>query len=277
MKDIFKIIEENENAYMTPITEFSYKVLREKIFELAHLGIKIGCWEKEFESALLDMSTTELYSKYSLSRWGYFTPILDEFVITNVKKPKRLYKSVPKAAKYYQYLFNKNKLVSMDFVENDKTVSRKYFYCLGNTQYSFHFFWYKNRVDIRQAVYNEKGDILSFASIITAGIPENELSEEKVKKIIDSSILDFQYYHYDENGKLDYADDYRRVYNFSPQLLGMTLGHRFKFIYDENGKISDANFDKGAVPCVFELEHPEDEKFDPRNRNYENLKKMNFL
>lgn len=277
MNNISEIIKENENAYMTPITQFSYKVLREKIFELAHLGIKIGCWEKGFESALLDMSTTEMYSKYSLSKWGYFTPALDDFVITNVKRPKRLYKSIPKATMYYQYLFSKNKLVSMDLVENDKTISRKYFYCLANTKYSFHFFWYKNRVDIRQAVYNEKGDILSFASIITAGIPKEELSEEKVKKIIDSSILDFQYYHYDENGKLDYADNYRRIYNFSPQLVGMTLGDRYKFIYDEEGKLVDAEFDKNAVPCVFELEHPENEKFDPRNRSYEHLKKMKFL
>jgi len=277
MNNISEIIKENENAYMTPITQFSYKVLREKIFELANLGIKVGCYENDFETALSDMVTTEKYSKYSLSTWGFFTPVLYEFVITNVKRPKRLYKCVPKSTNYYQYLFNNNKLVSIDTVEKNKVCSRKYFYSCPNTEYSFNFFFYKNRVDICQAVYNEKGDILSFSSIITAGIPEEELSEEKVKKIIDSSILDFQYYHYDENGNLDYADYYRRVYNYSPQLLGMPLGNRFKFRYNEEGKLVDAEFDKNAVPCIFELEHPEDEKFDPRNRSYEHLKKMKFL
>ena len=276
-ENIFRIIEENEKNYMTPITQFSYKVLRNKIFELAYLGIKIGCNEKLFESALLDMSTTKMYSKYSLSKWGYFTPVLDEFIITNVKRPKRLYNSIPKSVTYYQYLFSKSRLVSMDLVENDKIISREYFYCLANTRYSFRFHWYKNCVDIRQATYNETGDLISFASIITAGIPENERSEEKMKKIIDSSILDFQYYHYDENGNLDYADDYRRVYNFSPQLLGMTLGHRFKFIYDENNKIVDAKFDESAVPCIFELEHPEDERFIPTGRSYEYLRKKGFI
>lgn len=262
---------------MTSTTQFDYKALREKLFELAHLGIKVGCKQDDFETALSDMITTEMYSKYSSSTWGFFTPVLNEFVIVNVKRPKRLYKSVPKEDYYYQYLFADDKLVCINAQNKDKNFSKKYIYHYKNSIYSFNFFDYKNRVDIRQAVYNEKGDILSFASIITAGIPKEELSEEKVKKIIDSSILDFQYYHYDENGKLDYADDYKRIYNFSTQLLGMTLGHRFKFIYDENGKIIDAKFDKSAVPCVFELEHPEDERFDPRNRSYEHLKKMKFL
>lgn len=277
MKDVFEIIEENENNYMTPIAQFSYKVLREKIFELAHLGIKIGCYEKDFETALKNMLTTEMFSKYSSSTWGFFTPVLDEFVIVNVKRPKRLYKSVSKESYYYQYLFADDKLVCINSQNKDNNFSKKYLYNYKNSIYSFNFFDYKNRVDICQAVYNEKGDILSFASIITGGIPEEDLSEEKVKKIIDSSILDFQYYHYDENGKLDYADDYRRVYNFSPQLLGMPLGKRYKFIYDESGKIVDAELDETAVPCVFELEHPEDEKFDPRNRSYEHLKKMKFI
>lgn len=277
MKEIFKMIEENENIYMTPTTKFEYKVLREKLFELANLGIKVGCCENDFETTLSNMVTTEMYSKYSSSTWGFFTAILYEFITTNVKIPKRLFKSVPKSTIYYKYLFSNNELVCMDSVESDEIASRKYFYRLPSTEYSFKFFFYKNRVDICQAVYNENGDILSFASIITAGIPEEDLSEEKVKKIIDSSILDFQYYHYDENGKLDYADYYRRVYNFSPQLLGMPLGKRYKFIYDENGKIINAEFDETAVPCVFELENPEDEKFDPSGRSYEFIKKKGFL
>ena len=223
------------------------------------------------------MITTEMFSKYSSSIWGFFTPVLYEFVITNVKRPKRLYKSISKEAYYYQYLFADDKLVCINSQNKHENFSKKYVYNYKNSIYSFNFFDYKNRVDICQAVYNEKGDILSFASIITAGIPEAELSEEKVKKIIDSSILDFQYYHYDENGKLEYADYYRRIYNFSPQLIGMPLGNRFKFIYNEEGKLVDAEFDKNAVPCIFELEHPEDEKFDPRNRSYEYLKKMKFL
>lgn len=267
MNKISEMIRENERFYMTPINKFSYKVLRVKILELAHLGIKIGCCEKNFESALSNMTTTQMYSKYSSSIWGVFTPFFDEFVIVNVKRPKRLYKSVPKNSYYYQYSFTDDKLVCINAINEDKIFSQKYICHSENSIYSFNFFDYKNRVDICQAVYNEKGDILSFAAIITAGIPEEDLSEEKVKKIIDSSILDFQYYHYDENGKLDYADDYRRVYNFSPQLLGMPLGKRYKFIYDENGKIIDAKFDKDAVPCVFELEHTEDEIFDPNGRN----------
>ncbi len=277
MNNISEIIKENENAYMTPITQFTYKNLREKLFELANLGIEVGCKQDYFETALSNMITTEMFSKYSSSIWGFFTPILDEFVIVNVKRPKRLYKSISKEAYYYQYLFADDKLVCINSQNKDKNFSKKYLYNYKNSIYSFNFFDCKNRVDICQAVYNEKGDILSFASIITAGIPEEELSEEKVKKIIDSSILDFQYYHYDENGKLDYADYYRRVYNFSPQLLGMPLGKRYKFIYDENSKIIDAELDETVVPCVFELEHPEDEKFDPTGRSYEFLKKMKFL
>jgi len=277
MKDIFKIIKNNENAYMTPVTQFTYKNLRDKLFELAHLGITVGCCEADFEKTLLSMTTTQMYSKYSMSTWGFFTPFFEEFLITNVKRPKRLYKIVPKSTDYYRYLFSNNNLVSIDSVEKDKVYSRKFFYRFEQTEYSFKFFFYKNRVDICQAVYNENGDILSFASIITAGIPEEDISEEKVKKIIDSSILDFQYYHYDSNGKLDYADNYRRVYNFSPQLLGMPLGKRYKFIYDENGKIIDAEFDETAVPCVFELYHFGYKKFDPRNRSYELLKKMKFI
>lgn len=277
MNNISEMIRENERFYMTPITKFSYKVLRVKILELAHLGIKIGCCEKNFESALSNITTTQMYSKYSSSTWGFFTPFFDEFVIVNVKRPKRLYKSVSKNSYYYQYSFTDNKLVCINAINKDKIFSQKYIYHSENSIYSFNFFDYKNRVDICQAVYNEKGDILSFASIITAGLPEEDLSEEKVKKIIDSSILDFQYYHYDENGNLDYADDYRRVYNFSPQLLGMPLGKRYKFIYDENGKIIDAEFDETAVPCVFELEHPEDEMFDPNGRNYEYLRRKGFV
>ena len=277
MNNISEIIIQNEQFYMTPITQFTYKNLQEKLFELANLGIEVGCKQDYFETALSNMITTEMFSKYSSSIWGFFTPILDEFVIVNVKRPKRLYKSISKEAYYYQYLFADDKLVCINSQNKYKNFSKKYVYNYKNSIYSFNFFDYKNRVDICQAVYNEKGDILSFASIITAGIPEAELSEEKVKKIIDSSILDFQYYHYDENGNLDYADDYRRVYIFSPQLLGMPLGKRYKFIYDENGKIIDAEFDETAVPCFFELEHPEDEKFDPRNRSYEFLKKMKFL
>ena len=277
MNNISEIIIQNEHFYMTPITQFTYKNLREKLFELANLGIEVGCKQDYFETALSNMITTEMFSRYSSSIWGFFTPILDEFVIVNVKRPKRLYKLVSKEAYYYQYLFADDKLVCINSQKKDKNFSKKYMYNYKNSIYSFNFFEYKNRVDICQAVYNEKGNILSFASIITAGIPKEELSEEKVKKIIDSSILDFQYYHYDENGKLDYADDYRRVYNFSPQLLGMPLGKRYKFIYNENSKIIDAELDETVVPCVFELEHPENEKFDPRSRSYEHLKKMKFL
>lgn len=277
MNNISEIIKENERVFISPIIQFAYETLREKLFELAHLGIKVGCKQDDFEAALLNMATKKMYSKYSSSTWGFFTPPLDEFVVVNVKRPKRLYESFSKNSYYYQYFFTDDKLVCINALNKDKIFSKMYIYHYKNSVYSFKFFDYKNRVDICQAVYNEKGDILSFASIITAGIPEEDFSEEKVKNIIDSSILDFQYYHYDENGKLDYADDYRRVYNFSPQLLGMPLGKRYKFIYDENGKIIDAEFDETAVPCFFELEHPEDEKFDPRNRSYELLKKMQFL
>ena len=277
MNNILKIIEENEKAYFTPITQFNYKVLREKLFELAHLGIKVGCKQVDFENALSNIKTTDLYSKYASSTWGFFTPFLDDFVVVNVKRPKRLYKSIPKSTYYYQYLFLNDKVVCINALNKGKLFLKNYIYYCNNSVYSFSFEEFKNRVDICQAVYNEKGDILSFASIITAGIPEEELTEEKVKKIINSSILDFQYYHYDENGKLDYADDYRRVYNYSPQLLGMPLGKRYKFMYNENDEIVDAKFDASAVPCVFELEHPEDEKFDPTGRSFEFLKRKGFL
>lgn len=273
--DIIKCIQTEK---VNPNIKISYGEINKKKIELVNIGITLGCFGMCFERWLSSITTSQKFSRYSLSKWGYFSPsILDEFVITNVKKPMRICETKPKSNKYYRYLFHKNELVCIDSIDNNNTFDRKYICCFEDCMYSFKFFNFKNRVDICQAVYNEKGDILSFASIITAGIPEEDFSEEKVKNIIDSSILDFQYYHYDENGNLDYADDYRRVYNFSPQLLGMPLGKRYKFIYDENGKIIDAEFDETAVPCVFELEYPEYEKFDPRNRSYELLKKMQFL
>lgn len=277
MKEIISLIKENQEKFAIQLEPFSYAVLRNKLFELATLGIQVGCEEKKFEKIFSILELTQKFSRYSSSEWGFYTPsILNDFVITNVKRPKRLYNSVNNWEVFYRYSYFNEKLVCIESVRKDKVFSKKYFVSVENAEYSFEFFDYKNRVDICEATYNSEGKILTYANIITAGIESDNRTSELQKKIVDSSIMDFQLYHYN-NSELEYADKFSRIYNFSPQLIGMEIGDRFYFVYGETGKIKTVNCDKNKKVCIFELENPEAEKFDSSGRSYEFLKKNGFI
>lgn len=239
-------------------TEISYRMLKEQKDCLISLGTVLGCALEDFKKSLGFLKVTKKYSIYSSSEWGHYSPnILNEYIVTNVKKPKRLYNNPPKSKNYYQYLYSNGELVAIKSFLAGKEYKTDYIYKLGNTVFSFSFSdVYKYQVTINQAIYDEKGNILTNSYIETYGMPENEDDEivlRRCKRGIRAALLDFQKYHYDETGLLDYVDDYKRIYDFSPQIVGLKLGKRFRFIYDESGKRIAVEYDKDAVPCVFEI------------------------
>lgn len=261
LNEIEKIIEENIREFSVDEEKFSYKTIKRKREELISLGMKLGCRFEAFKKVYTNIATTEKYSSFSLSCWGYYSPsILDDYHIVNVKRPKRLFTKPPKNidGTYYQYLYVHQQLVMINYFSQNKLFRSKYICKVGNRIYSFTFpdIW-ENQIYIYEAVYDDAGNILTFSHIETYGMPENETNERILRhcrKGIRAALLDYQKYHYNDNGVLEYADKYSRIYDFSPQIVGLKLGKRFRFVYDDEGKRVGIKYDESAVPCIFKLD-----------------------
>lgn len=264
MLDFEKIIIENQRMYHKERDPFSFDVLKFKREELISLCRKFGNYKECFEQYLETMDLNEKFSNYSGSHWGYYTPtVFEDFFITNRKRPKRLYNEKPNKESYYRYLYFNEELIAMERYSRNKKWETHYFFRIGNYVYSFKFAeTWENFVTVFEACYNDLGNISTFANLMSWG---EDLSKVEYyfkycrPQLSDCQLLDYQYYHYDVNNNLDYADGYSRIYNFSPAISGLKLGVRLYFDYDDKGKIIGAHGDKSCVPCIF-LEQSGDEQ-----------------
>ena len=283
MKDILHTIQNNYQKF-TPDTEiFNFNTLRKKREELIELGKIIGCKEDVFKNYLNSLEVSYKYSCFSHSFWGYYTPsIINDFVINNQKRPKKLVNKKPQKPFYYQYVYDGERLVALNYISNENIYSTTYFCYVENRIYSFTFPQvFKYEVCIYEADFDKNGKIKTIASTDTFGLSESETDEKILRKCqrgIRAALLDFQYYYYNDLGNLEYGDNYTRIYNFSPQIAGLKLGQRIRFTYDDNGKIIGWYYSKDEIPCVFEPT-PEEKNtpFDNTDRSYEYFKNIGLL
>ena len=283
MEKILQVIQDIHQNFTSDIENFNFDVLRKKREELIDLGKIIGCKEGFFKDYLNSLDVSYKYSCFSHSFWGYYTPsIIDDFVIRNLKRPKKLFIQKPQKPTYYEYVYNGNQLVALNYISNENVYSTTHFCYVDNRIYSFTFPEpFKYEVRIYEAEFDDFKKIKAVSYIDTFGLPESETDEKvlrKCQKGVKAALLDFQYYHYNESGTLEYGDNYTRIYNFSPQISGLKLGQRFRFTYDDNGKITGFYYSKDEIPCVFEPT-PEEKniQFDNTDRSYEYFKNMGLL
>ncbi len=283
MEEILQVIQDIHQNFTSDIENFNFDVLRKKREELIELGKIIGCKEEIFKSYLSSLNVSYKYSCFSHSYWGYYTQsIIDDFVIRNLKRPKKLFKQKPNKPTYYEYVYDGEQLVALNFISDEEVCLTTYFCYVENRIYSFSFpSVFKYEIRIYEAVFDDNGKIKTISSTDTFGLPKSETDENVLKKCqrgIRAALLDFQYYHYDSFGNLEYGDNYTRIYNFSPQISGLKLGQRFRFTYDDNSKITGCYYSKDEIPCIFEPT-PEEKNtpFDNTDRSYEYFKNMGLL
>ena len=173
-------------------------------------------------------------------------------------------------------------MVALNYISDENVYSTTYFCYVANRIYSFTFPEpFKYEVRIYEAEFDDSKKIKTISYIDTFGLPESETDEKVLKKCqrgIRAALLDFQYFHYNDSGNLEYGDNYTRIYNFSPQIAGLKLGQRFRFTYDDNGKIIEWYYSKDEIPCVFEPTSEEkNTPFDNTDRSYEYFKNMGLL
>lgn len=259
MKRIIDIIKSNMDEFDVSVDELRYKTLQNKRYELISLGQKIVEKRDVIEEIYSSQQFEKKYSAFTTATWGLLSPsIYSRYTVTNRKHIKRFYINPLKNRTHLEYGFCNGKIAYICSVNGMKRFDDRYLFCVDNRIYSFMFSKYRDieLIDVKEAIYNKNDKVISVSRLSTRSLnikPDPSLPRY-MHTALSGSLLDMEYYTYDSDGKLLYADNFTRIYNFSKQILGIKLGDRIVFKHNQEGDVIGYEWDYEAVPCVFDEE-----------------------